>query len=310
MKKTISLLLSLLLLSALFAGCAAQNEDKKEFHVISTIFAPFDFARNLAGENWDETMLLSPGVDIHSFEPTPKDIVAIKNCDLFIYVGGESDAWVESLLASLGSVRTLRLMDCVDVLDEELVEGMDPGEEAEEEADEPDEHVWTSPENAAAITRAISAAMQSIDSVHADEIKTRENNYVNRLETLDARIRGIVEAGKRQTIVFADRFPMRYFTEAYGLSYAAAFPGCASNTEPSAAAVKFLIEKVRTEGIPVVFYTEFSNQKMADTICESTGAKKLRMHSCHNVSREDFDAGLGYIELMTQNADALEEALG
>ena len=309
MRKITALTLALLLLTALLSGCAGKTESKAEYTVISTIFAPYDFARNVADEAFEVDMLLKPGVDIHSFEPTPKDIVAIENCDLFIYVGGESDVWVEELLSSMENVRTLRLMDCVDVLDEELVEGMDADEDEEEEA-EPDEHVWTSPENAASITRAIADAMEALAPAHGEKLEENCLAYIEKLEALDRRFAAIAENGARKTVIFADRFPMRYFTEAYSLDYYAAFPGCASNTEPSAAAVRFLIEKVRTEQIPAVFYTEFSNQKMADTICESTGAQKLRMHSCHNVSRAEFDEGLGYLELMEENAEALEIALG
>ena len=309
MKKITAMILALLLLITILSGCAEAPEKKSAHTVISTIFAPYDFARNVADEDFEVSMLLKPGVDIHSFEPTPKDIIAIENCDLFIYVGGESDEWVEDLLSSMENVRTLRLMDCVDVLDEEIREGMDAEEEEEEEGPEPDEHVWTSPENAVRITRAIADALIKIEPAHKAQIETRCASYIEKLEALDRRFAAIVENGARKTVVFADRFPMRYFTEAYGLSYYAAFPGCASNTEPSAAAVRFLIEQVKDSAIPVVFYTEFSNQKMADTICESTGAKKLRMHSCHNVSREDYDKGLGYLDLMEENAKALEEAL-
>lgn len=311
MKKNVLLLCLLLFFALLLPGCTSAPKDDGKLHIISTIFAPYDFARNICGEDCAVSMLLTPGVDIHAYEPTPQDIISIRECDLFIYVGGESDAWVDELLASLDGVRTLRLTDCVALLDEEHVEGMESENDAHSHEDaEPDEHVWTAPDNAVEITRAIGAALCELLPENADEIAARVDAYTGELEALDAHISEIVSNAQRNTLIFADRFPMRYFTQHYGLSYFAAFPGCASNTEPSAAVVTFLIDKVNQEGIPAVFYTEFSNQKMADTICEATGAQKLRMHSCHNVSQADFDRGVSYLSLMYENAQALEKALG
>ncbi len=311
MKKAAVFFCLFLLLSLSLSGCAEAPEDDGKLHIISTIFAPYDFARSICGEECTVSMLLTPGADIHTYEPTPQDIIAIQECDLFIYVGGESDAWVGELLSSLEGVRTLRLTDCVALLEEEHVEGMETQEDPHSHEDaEPDEHVWTSPDNAAQITRAIGEILCQLLPEQAEAIAARVETYTGELDTLDNHIAGIVANAQLSTLIFADRFPMRYFTQHYGLRYFAAFPGCASNTEPSAAVVTFLIDKVNSEGIPVVFYTEFSNQKMADTICEATGAEKMRMHSCHNVSQEDFDSGASYLSLMYENARALEQALG
>lgn len=309
--KKLSILLTVTLIFLLLASCGQTEKKDDGFTVISTVFAPFDFARNICPDDCNVSMLLSPGVDIHAFEPTPKDIIAIESCDLFIYIGGESEEWVETMLGSMEDVRTLRLMDYVNVYSEEIVEGMetDEDEEDHEEGPESDEHIWTSPENAKKIVSAIGDALREIAPDDSETIASKTGEYLKKLDDLDNYIQDIVDKASDRLVIFADRFPMRYFTEQYGISYYAAFPGCSSNTEPSASVVAFLIDKIKENDIKFVFYTEFSNQKMADAICEATGAEKLCMHSCHNVSKEDHDKATGYIELMYLNADALSKAL-
>ena len=203
------------------------------------------------------------------------------------------------------------MLDCVDALEEETVEGMQEiFEEADEEGGpEYDEHVWTSPVNAKRICAALCERLCRLDPAGEEEYRTNLARYSAELDRLDAAFREIVADGARSTLVFADRFPVRYFVEEYGLRYFAAFPGCADDTEPSARTVAFLIDRVREEQIPVVFYIEFSNEKMADVICEDTGCRKLRFHSCHTVSAEDLANGVTYLDLMWENAAALKEAL-
>lgn len=316
MHKIYSAVFALLLLLALFSGCgssAAQTAETKEISVVATIFAPFDFARQIAGDCASVTMLLPPGAEAHSYEPSPKDIIDIQNCDVFIYVGGESDAWVADVLNSVGDgVRTVTLMDCVDVVEEEQVEGMEA--ETPESGDtskgpEYDEHVWTSPRNAVLICAKICDALCEADPANADTYRTNCDNYVDELNKLDAAFTDVVANGVRKTIVMADRFPLRYFTDAYGLTYYAAYPGCSDDAEPSAATVAFLIDKVKTENIPVVFHIELSNEALADTVCEATGAKKLLFSACHNVTKEQFESGVTYLDLMWDNVAALKEAL-
>ena len=278
---------------------------------MATVFAPYDFARQLVGERGEVTLLLPPGSEAHSYEPSPKDIIEIQNCDLFIYVGGVSDAWVSDVLESVGGeVRTVTLMDCVELLEEEHVEGMEVDEDEHEGEIEYDEHVWTSPRNAELICEKIAAALCEVDPEGAEEYGTALESYCAQLDELDAAFTEVVENGVRDTVVFGDRFPLLYFAKAYGLNYYAAWPGCADEAEPSAATVTFLIDKVKAEGIPVVFHIELSNEDMADTICNETGAKKMLFSACHNVTRAQFDAGVTYLELMWQNVDALREALG
>lgn len=312
MKKTLSITILLAMLCALLSGCGAQSEPEGEgISVVATVFAPYDFARQLVGERGEVTLLLPPGSEAHSYEPSPKDIIEIQNCDLFIYVGGVSDAWVSDVLESVGGeVRTMTLMDCVELLEEEHVEGMEVDEDEHEGEIEYDEHVWTSPRNAELICEKIAAALCEVDPEGAEEYGTALESYCAQLDELDAAFTEVVENGVRDTVVFGDRFPLLYFAKAYGLNYYAAWPGCADEAEPSAATVTFLIDKVKAEGIPVVFHIELSNEDMVDTICNETGAKKMLFSACHNVTRAQFDAGVTYLELMWQNVDALREALG
>lgn len=318
MRKGIGLLLCAALLLGALSGCAQQpgiDSDDGKLHIVTTIFAPYDFAREIGGDDVSVTMLLKPGSEVHSYEPSPKDIIAIRNADVFLYVGGESDAWVRDVLEGVDNpdLRTVTLMDCVEALEEETVEGMQAGREEHDHdhAEEPeyDEHVWTSPRNAALICEKLADTFAAADPAHADAYAQRCGAYVEQLDALDLEFKQIVENAGRKTIVFADRFPLLYFADAYDLTYFAAYPGCADAAEPSAATVAFLIDKVAAEQIPVVFCIELSNQKLADTVCEATGAKKLQFSSCHNVTAAEFKDGATYLSIMQQNAAALREAL-
>jgi zinc transport system substrate-binding protein len=487
------------LAAALPAG--GQKEPDKadgKINVVATIFPPYDFVREIAGDKVNLTMLLKPGAESHSYEPSPQDIIRIQNCDVFIHVGGESDAWVERILESMDTSRMeiVTLMDCVDVVEEVIVEGMqdeeeghdhdhghsheeesftiadvkdraltdwagdwqsvyphlldgtlDPvwehkAEESEktaqeifeeskahyvtdvdrvvitadsmsfyikdvpvkaqyayrgagvidregvlwvrykfeaagnppkgapryimfsdhfhapakaehfhiyasdksfdelmadehpvnyptyypanltktelvtemighghEEEVEYDEHVWTSPRNAKIIVQKIAGVLKERDSANAALYEKNTAFYLAKLTELDNSFQNMIKGAKRKTFIFGDRFPFRYFADAYGLSYFAAFPGCSTETECSAATIAFLVDKVRAEKIPVVFHIELSNEKIADTICEETGAKKSQLHAVHNISQRDFDRGENYYTLMSQNVQNLKEAL-
>jgi zinc transport system substrate-binding protein len=308
-------------MSAFSSGNRASSGVDGKITVTATIFPPYDFTRAIAGGRVNLNMLLPPGAESHSYEPSPRDIITIQNSDVFIYIGGESDAWVDRILDSVDTqnMKIIRLMDAVDVVEEEIVEGMedeeehgDGGEDEEdghEEEAEYDEHIWTSPRNAALLINAIAGGLIEKDKANAEFYRQNAEAYILKLDELDAAFKQVVNGAKRKTMVFGDRYPFRYFSDAYGLSYFAAFPGCSTETEPSAATVAFLINKIRAEKIPVVFHIELSNEKMADTIAEETGAKKLRLHAAHNISKRDFDNGATYIDLMTLNVDALREAL-
>ena len=334
----------ILLLSAAATACGGQEPepDDGKMKIVATIFPQYDFARAIAGngELAHITMLLSPGEEIHSYEPTPLDIRRIQECDLFIYVGGENDVWVDRILENMGdkAPQTLRLVDLTDTLEEEIVEGMmeergghghsheeeeaghghvegdheehiHSGDSSEEEHEEADEHVWTSPVKAAEITEAIAEKMAELDPENAEAYLANARSYEEQILDLDAQFMEVVSGAARNTIVFGDRFPVRYFAERYGLQYYAAFPGCSSDAEPSASTLAFLIDKVREEKIPVVFSIEFSNGNIARAICESTGAVPRTFNTCHNVTRDQMESGATYVSLMRGNLDAVREAL-
>lgn len=500
MKRMISLLMAALMLTGLLTACGTSQSTEassgKKLNIVATIFPQYDFARQIAGDHSEITMLLKPGAESHSFEPTPQDIKKIQSADLFIYTGGENDVWVDDILSSMGDKRpeTLKLLDCVPTVNEEIVDGMeheheheedhhDDGEfedsevkdralsdwagdwqsvypylldgtldevfhhKAEEEQDkteqeykeyyktgfktdverikiegnrirfytngkeassdyaykgyeiltyesgkkgvryqfeatdadtaapkyiqfsdheiaptddlehfhiysgndgfdtllkemdnwptyfgskltgkeiaeemighehaheheeEPDEHVWTSPANAILIAEKIAALLKEKDPANAASYEKNSAAYVKELKALDESFRNVVSSGARKTVLFGDRFPFRYFADAYGLTYYAAFSGCSTETEASAATVAFLVNKVKEEELPVVFAIEFSNGKIADSVCDATGAKKLTLHSCHNVSADELANGATYLSIMQKNVEALREAL-
>ena len=317
------------------AGCRRTGPKREEgkITVTSLIFPSYDFVRTIAGDRVNLVMLLPPGAESHSFETSPRDIIAIRESDLFIYPGGENAKWVDKILDSAGinkDMKVIKLVELVDAMEDTLVEGMESrdhyhddeedGDHGDHEYDEDhddhheetpllDEHVWTSPRNAKAIVAAITEALCGLDSANAGFFRQNAADYSRRLDELDAAFRSVVDGAKRKTIVFGDRFPFRYLAYAYGLEYFAAFPSCSSETEPSASTVAFLINKVKSENIPVIFHMELSNERMADAISEATGAKKLLLHSAHNVSKKDFDSGANYIDLQKANVVNLKEAL-
>lgn len=318
--KKITALIFAALCAVFAAGCTPEAPDKGDkLSVVTTIFAPYDFVRQIAGDKADCAMLLKPGTDAHSYEPTPRDIISLQNCDLFIYVGGENDAWVEDILSSMdtSSMETIKLTDCVEErYEEEFVEGMDGWNGHVHDHDEDDghaewdEHVWTSPVNAALICGEITETLERLDAANAAFYKNNMQKYGEELAALDADFRSAVSDAQGDTLVFGDRFPLRYFVEEYGLKYYAAFPGCASESEASAATVAFLIDEVKKDGVPIVFKIELSNENMAKTIADESGARVETFYTGHNLSKLDFENGETYVTLMRRNMDLLKEALG
>lgn len=319
MKRLLSLLLAGVLLLGALCGCSAPAKQEEGLSVVATIFPQYDFARQVMGSSDDLTMLLRPGQEVHSYEPTPQDIIAIQNCDLFIYVGGESDAWIEDVLEGMDTSHMviLSLMDLVDPLEEDTDSVLENPEEHSHEdgeathlhQEEYDEHVWTSPKNAMLITQAICDALCDIDPSNAQTYRQNTADYLEQLEGLDQDFREVISNAGRDTLIFGDRFPLLYFVREYGLNYYAAFPGCASETEPSAATVARLIDLVREEQVPVVYQIELSNGNIARSIADSSGAKVETFYTCHNITRDDFNAGETYLSLMERNVNSLKEAL-
>ena len=301
------LIAALLCLCLVLCGCTAQPEkphDETKLQIVCTSFPAYDFAREIADDRAELTLLIKPGSEVHSYEPTPKDMIRIQESDLFICNGGESEQWAKTLITP--ELNTIYMMDCVDTV-EESADGIYNAEDGEPELDE---HVWTSPLNAIKISEEICNALCKLDTDNAEAYKTNFAAYKAQLMALDREFRQVIKNSGKHTLVFADRFPMRYFALEYGLNCYAAFPGCSSETEPSAKTVAYLIDRVREDKIPAVLYMEFSNQKMADVICEDTGCKKLPFYSAHSVSAEQFEQGVSYLDLMRINLNSLKEALG
>lgn len=298
MKKTYILLIIILML----VGCTKQNE-KEKIQIIATNYPCYDFVRAITKDVPDVEikMLVNPGSEIHDYEPTPKDIINIKKSKLFVYTGGESDNWVNKIIKENNNVK---IMDLVDLKKEELVEGME-GEDEEEY----DEHVWTSPKNAIKIIDKLKEKIIKIDNKNKNEYEKNAEEYIKKIKEIDKEIENIVETSKRKTIVFADRFPFRYFTDEYGLEYYAAFKGCSESTEASSKTITFLIKKIKEEKIPVVFHIELSNKKIAKVISKETNTKILELNSAHNISKKDFEKGITYVDIMKKNIESLREAL-
>ena len=295
-RRILSALLALGLLLSL-AACGvrggeadAEGQSNSGLTIVTTLFPAYDFARELCGGRCEIVLLVPPGAEAHSYEPTPQDLLRIQSCDLLICNGGESEAWLDTLHKE--GMQRIR------------------EEEAGEDEIEYDEHVWTSPRNAAVICRAICEELCALDEAGAEEYRGNCESYCAKLDELDAAFRDVVAGARGNCLVFADRFPARYFVEEYGLDYFAAFPGCADDTEPSARTVAFLIDRVREQDIPAVLYIEYSDQKMADVVCEDTGCEKRLFHTCHTVSAEDLKNGATYLGLMWANTESVKEALG
>lgn len=316
-------LVSMLVLMMACSGCGKTTKEtantgdnsSDKLNVVATIFPEYDFLRQIGGNHINLTMLLTPGAETHSYEPTPQNIKEVANAGLFVYVGGDSDSWIESTMDSIdqSNMKIVTLMDCVDLVQEETVEGMMPDEDDAEgvESDEVeyDEHVWTSPKNAKLIVQKLCNALCEVDAENAADYRANTEAYLAKLDKLDQDFQNVVDNAARKEIIVGDRFPFRYFVDAYGLTYYAAFPGCSTDTEADASTIKFLIDKVKNDNIPVIFHIELSNEKMCNSISEATGAKSELLNAVHNVSKKDFEAGVTYMDLMESNVEVLKEAL-
>lgn len=291
---------------------AGDQKSSEEVDVLSTNFIGYDLARVVVGDAGVEvSMLLKPGAEMHDFEPTPEDIIKIREADLFIYVGGESDEWVDELLSDneISEEKVLRLMDLVDVKEEELVEGMEEDHEDLDGEVEYDEHVWTSPVNAMKMVDGVREKLATIYPEKAEAFARYAEEYNTRLMDIDRKIREVVAKGARKELIFGDRFPFRYFVDEYGLNYSAAFPGCSEQTEASSQTIAYLIDKAKTEGVKVILKIELTSDKLAQTIADEAGAKVMTLNAAHNISQEDFERGVTYAEIMEGNLEVLREAL-
>lgn len=355
-------------------GQESGEDTDGKLKVVTTLFPYYDFVRQIAGDEVELSLVIPAGMDSHSFEPTPKDIRTMQNADIIIANGGSMELWVEQVVGSLNQekLKVVTMMDFVDVVEEEVVEGMeDSGDEHhhvhaygadyeahehdyedhehedeshehgyevhgyedeshghdyeahghEDEAHEHshedeshyeieyDEHIWTSPVNAMKMVGIITDTLSEAEPEKRAVYEAREAEYVKKLEALDEEFRAVRAEAVHDIIIMGDKFPLRYFADEYGLRYRAAFSGCSSDTEPSAKTIAYLIDKVKEEKLPVIYYLELSSHRVAEIIAEETGAKALLFHSCHNVTRREFEDGVTYLELMEQNVENLREGL-
>ncbi len=297
-------------------SCKDQSSDgtRGKIKIVASAFPQYDLIKQIVGDKAELVMLLPAGGEVHTFDPSVKDIMNVADCDVFVYNGGESDAWVENVIESSENSDMIKFsfMENCTLVKEEIVEGMQhqhDGEEHEHKTISYDEHVWTSPVKLSQIAEAFTQTLCISDPDNSTFYIQNGQEYAKKLRTLDARFREVRDRAVRSTLIFGDRFPFAYFAEEYDLDYYAAFSGCASNTEASAATLAFLTDKVKEENIPVVFTIEFSDGKIADAICAASGAKKSMLHSCHNVTKEQLDEGVTYLSLMEENLGVLEEAI-
>lgn len=339
MKKLKAVFASLMILASAvnFTGCSEPVTDTDGLSIVTTCFPPYDFARAVTGGNADITMLLCPGAEAHSYEPAPLDILKIQQCDVFIYIGGEGEIWADEILSSFDSsgITVIRLSDYADKLPEEAVAGASPNghthhhheeeshdseEESvhEEESHEGhshedgegfDEHIWTSLRNAQKCIEGIEHELSESFPEYSESYRKNAEDYTERLSLLDDKYTEMTENAPSDVVVIGDRFPFRYLTADYGIEYFAAFSGCSSESEPGVYTMAFLIDELLAHELDTVFYLEFSTQRLAKKLCDATGAEMLPLHSCHNVSKDDFENGVTYIDLMEQNYENLREAL-
>lgn len=291
----------------LLCGCNAAESANGKLKIVTTIFPAYDFALRVFGDKADITLLLKPGTESHGYDPSAREIVMIENCDLFIYNGGESDVWVDNILSSIDEANTLRMMDFVDPLEEESEVAEEHHEHNEDE--EYDEHIWTSPKNAALIVDGIKNTAIRLDFQNSEFYKQNADEYSKKILDIDKRFEELLK-GESRYFVFGDRFPLLYFFKEFDLKYYAAFPGCGSETEPSAQTVAFLTEKLsESDTVPTVFCIELSNRKLAETLADENGLPVAEFHTCHNITADDFAAGESYVSLMERNYQMLQSAL-
>lgn len=320
MKKLLVLLMCVMIFASALAGCSAQNtKSDADIKVVATVFPLYEWVREVASDDVDINidMLLDNGVDLHSYQPTAKDLLDIGESDIFIYVGGESDKWVDDALSQANNDDMI-VIDLMEILgdqakEEELKEGMQ-GEEEEGEEDEPeyDEHVWLSLKNAALFTQKIADALSQVDAQHADGFHTNADIYIEKLNALDAQYQAAVDGASVKTLLFGDRFPFRYMTDDYGLDYYAAFIGCSAESEASFETITFLSGKVDELGLKAIMQIETSDGSIANTVKDNTKTKDqtiLTLDSMQSVTADRVEAGETYLSIMESNLEVLKQAL-
>lgn len=286
----------LLLCAVLLCGCSAQNiKETDKPCIVTTIFPIYDFVRAVGGEKVDVKMLIKPGTEVHSYDPVPSEIKSIYNSDLFLYIGGESEAWVDKILGDT-TTNSYALIQSVELL-------------YEEHHDEYDEHIWTSPENAEKMLDKILYKLIKIDPENSDYYTENHSNYVKKIKEISTKTKQVLEKQENPFILVADKFPFRYFVESYNIDYVAAADGCAVGTDISLKTMTMMLNTVKEKELKYVYYVEMSDKKIANALAEQTGVKLLELHSAHNVTLEDFENGITYVDIMERNYISLKEGM-
>lgn len=296
-----------------------EEASADKLKIVTTIFPEYDWVRQIAGDqisNMELTMLLDNGVDLHSYQPTADDIMKISDCDIFVYVGGESDEWVEDALKEAVN-KDMQVINLLEVLGdsvktEEMVEGMQETEHDHEHEEEADEHVWLSLKNAQTLSNAIASALETADPANKETYAANAASYVEKLAALDTQYQEAVNNASQKTLLFGDRFPFRYLVDDYGLSYYAAFAGCSAESEASFETISFLAQKVDELGLKNVLTIEKSDQKITKTIIENTrdiNQNILTLDSMQSTTSDDVANGTTYLSVMENNLSVLKEAL-
>jgi zinc transport system substrate-binding protein len=320
MKRIITAVIAILMLASVLTGCgtgSGSEADDGRLNIVTTIFPEYDWVREIAGDRANITMLLDNGVDLHSYNPTAVDMVNISACDMFIYVGGQSDAWVEDALKESVNpdMAVINLMEVLGdtVKEEEVKEGMEAEEEeSEEEEIEYDEHVWLSLKNAVKVCGYITDKLCEIDPEGKGVYTANSRAYIEKLNALDAEYQAAADSAGTKTLLFGDRFPFRYMTDDYGLDYYAAFAGCSAETEASFETIMFLANKADELGLKAIMQIEKSDGKIAQTIRDTTESKDqviLSLNSMQSTTSEDAANGATYLSIMEKNLEVLKEAL-
>lgn len=322
-KQIVAAICGCVIIIGCLSACSSKSESTSapgsdNLQIVTTIFPIYDWVREILGENPAEielTMLMDDGVDLHSFQPTAMDILRVSSCDMFVYVGGESDQWVEDAMqeAANENQKEINLMEALGnrLEEEEFIEGMQPEEEENEET-EYDEHVWLSLKNASMLCGRLAEAIREMDPDHAEIYEANVTAYQQKLADLDQEYQSIVNASSQKTVLFGDRFPFRYLTDDYSLDYYAAFAGCSAETEASFETISFLAGKEDKLGLNCVMTIEGSDQRIAETIIQNTKEKDqkiLTMDSMQATTSKDAGQGATYLSIMEKNKNVLKEAL-
>lgn len=325
-KKIFQLFIFLITISLFLTGCQKENNlDKNRISIVATNFPAYDFARSVVTKvdenylaptnnftNVDIKLLIKPGMETHSFDPTPKDIIDIQNADIFIYMGGHSESWVEKILETSNKLpkKIIKLKDVVEIAHNHEHHEAEHNHNEHEE----DEHFWTDSKNAIKMISTILENIIEVDNEktngkYIEEYQSNANSYINQINKLSSEIKNTVDNSKNKFLIFGDRFPFTYFADEYGLEFISAFDGCSSAVEVKTSKLAELIDIAKEKNAKAIFKIEMSNGKIAQTIADATDAKILELHSCQNVTKDDFNKGVTYAFTMNSNLNTLREGL-